>query len=120
MTAGRPGETVLTIEADGAMLGVRVVVKKYAGEPVEPATVECTGHPAPAELEVDIVREQVGQSGETIGRSHSCKMYSIVDPSEALKTVLTQRPLSSTKPSPQMPRAVQRMRHSPKGDGAKP
>jgi hypothetical protein len=50
VSAGQPGETVLSIERDGAMLGVRVVVKKYAGEPVEPATVECTGRPAPAEL----------------------------------------------------------------------
>ena len=52
-------------------------------------------HPAPAALEVGVGGEQVGQSGETIGRAHSCKMYSIVDPSEALKAVFTQRPRSS-------------------------
>src|SRR5262249_24475269 len=57
VSAVQPGETVLSIEADGAMLGVRVVVKKCAGEPVEPATVECTGRPAPAELVRQVAME---------------------------------------------------------------
>ena len=39
--------------------------------------------------------EEVGQSGEAVGRAHSCRMYSIVDPSEALKAAFTQRPRSS-------------------------
>ena len=52
-------------------------------------------HPASATLQVGVGTQEVGQSGKAIGRSHSCKMYSIVDPSEALKRVFTQRPRSS-------------------------
>ena len=52
-------------------------------------------HPAAAAQQVGVGGEEVGQARETIGRSHSCKMYSIVDPSEALNVVLTQRPRSS-------------------------
>jgi hypothetical protein len=52
-------------------------------------------HPASAALQVGVGGQEIGQSGETIGRAHSFKMYSIADPSEALKVVLTQRPRSS-------------------------
>src|SRR5215212_7412043 len=43
--AGRPGETVVAVEADGAIVGIRVVVKKYAGEALGPVTMDCTGRP---------------------------------------------------------------------------
>ncbi len=55
--AGQPGETVVVVEADGALIGVRVVVKKYAGEAGEPVTVDCTGRPAPAPLVRQLVME---------------------------------------------------------------
>lgn len=60
--AGQPGETVLAIAADGAMLGVRVVVMRYAGEAGAPVTVDCTGHPAPAALVWQLVMESYPQA----------------------------------------------------------
>jgi hypothetical protein len=55
--AGRPGETVVAVEAEGAIIGVRVTVRKYAGEPAGPVTVDCTGRPAPGDLLRQLVME---------------------------------------------------------------
>jgi hypothetical protein len=55
--AGQPGQTVVAIAAHGAVVGVRVVVKKYAGEAMASVTVDCTGRPAPSELVRALVME---------------------------------------------------------------
>jgi hypothetical protein len=62
LRAGQPGQTVVAVEADGAMLGIRVVVKKYAGEVGEPVIVDCTGRPAPADLVDQLVLDSYPQT----------------------------------------------------------
>ena len=90
------------VKADGAHQpraalegGERAVLEGEEERLVADIDAAVDRHPASAAQQVGIGGEQVGQAGETIGRRHSCKMYSIVDPSEALKAVLTQRPRSS-------------------------
>src|SRR5713101_1825060 len=39
--------------------------------------------PASAAAEIGIGSQKVGQAREALGRSHSCRMYSIIDPSKA-------------------------------------
>src|SRR5260370_975762 len=51
--------------------------------------------PASAAAQLGIGGQKIGQSREAVGRTHSCRMYSIVDPSKAGKDALTQRPRSS-------------------------
>src|SRR5437016_4235802 len=53
------------------------------------------GEPAATAQEVGVGSQQLGKTGETIGRSHSCSMYSIVEPSKATNAPFTQRPWSS-------------------------
>ena len=51
--------------------------------------------PASAAAQLGIGGQKIGQSREAVGRTHSCRMYSITDPSKAGKDALTQRPRSS-------------------------
>jgi hypothetical protein len=62
LRAGNPGQTIVAVEADGAMVGIRVVVKKYAGVIGGPVTVDCTGRPAPAELVQQLAMESYSQA----------------------------------------------------------
>ena len=56
---------------------------------------DTAAQPAASPQQVAIVSEESRQLRKTICRDHSCSMYSIVDPSEALNEAFTQRPRSS-------------------------
>jgi hypothetical protein len=62
LRAGQPGQTVVAIEADGAVIGVRVLVKKYAGVIGAPVTADCTGRPAPADLVKQLIMDSYPQA----------------------------------------------------------
>ena len=67
-------------------------MEERLGADIDPAV---DAEPAAAAAQVGVGGEQIGQAREAVGRTHSCRMYSIVEPSEAANVPFTQRPRSS-------------------------